>query len=281
MLGRHPQLYGFPELNLFLTETIGELWSLRKTLVSCRSSYETGLIRVIAELEFGGQTNETIQQASVWISQRSRWTTKQMFDELLYRIKPKIGIDKSPRTSLSMRAVKRALSGYPNARLIHLTRHPISTLYSLQQNHIRSESGCVHPAKALWLFDFYARLWIHSQQLILSALKMLDSSQKIHIRAEDLLIQPDAELRSLAEWLEVSADVKSIDSMKHPERSPYSKPAPMGLDGEGDALFMRSPCLRPYATPRRVLIPSEWSLDPQLVEKTDELSNLLGYGSIC
>src|SRR5947209_5720522 len=52
MLGRHPQLYGFPELNLFVFDTVGELWRHSNTPGPAEGSYGTGLLRVIAEFEF-------------------------------------------------------------------------------------------------------------------------------------------------------------------------------------------------------------------------------------
>lgn len=280
MLGQHPQLYGFPEINLFVADTISELWHLSNSPVPGGPSYITGILRVIAQLEFGGQTDETIHRAREWLSSRLHWKTKQMLDRLLDWIHPKIGVDKSPRTSLSQRSIDRALSACPQSRIIHLTRHPVSTLHSLQENHQRSAPRHGSSADQVWLLNFYARLWIQSQEIILSTVHKLGSSQAIQIRAEDLLFQPDIHLARLTQWLEVGSDLLAIQAMKYPERSPYSRPAPMGLEGDGDPHFLQSPQLRPITAPESHRVPRDWKLESSLASKANDLSRRLGYGAI-
>src|SRR5260370_19771740 len=57
MLGQHPQMYRLPELHLFSAETMAEWWDL-----CSRQSYEMdqGLMRTLAEVCFGAQTDYTI-----------------------------------------------------------------------------------------------------------------------------------------------------------------------------------------------------------------------------
>jgi len=277
MLGQHPQLYGFPELNLFVTETLGELWSYGNSQSPGASSYITGLLRVVAEMEFGAQTEETIRRAKQWVSTRLHWTSTHMLDELLTWVQPRSGIEKSPRTSLSERSIGRALSAYPRARIIHLTRHPISTLRSLHENHRHAEPGKPSSADSVWLFNFYARLWILSQELIVSVVRRLSPSQALQVHAEDLLGDSDVNLQRLAKWLNVASDAQTIQAMKHPERSPYARPAPMGLDGEGDPHFLQNPQLRLLTSSEALPLPAEWSLAPSIVTRVSELSRLLGY----
>lgn len=279
MLGQHPQLYGFPELNLFVADVLGELLRLGDSQVLYGASYVTGLLRTIAELEFFVQSDETIRYARGWISAHSHWTTKQMFDWLLVRIYPKIGIDKSPRTSLSKRSIDRAFSSYPNSRVIHLTRHPISTLRSLLKSHQNSIDYKLN-IDFVWLADFYARFWIQSQESILSIVQQLNRFQVIRVRAEDILFKPDIYLARLSEWLAIDSGPSSIQAMKHPEQSPYSRPAPMNLDGDGDANFLRYPQLRPLMILEAPSAPPEWNIKPALIEKMNNLSCLLGYGSL-
>ena len=108
----------------------------------------------------------------------------------------------------------------------------------------------------------------------------LGSEQAFQVRAEELLQQPDEYLRILMDWLDLSSESQVIEAMKHPERSPYSRPAPMGLEGDGDPLFFESPKLRVPALPGKLSVPSEWNLEPNLVRKVNDLSHQLGYGSI-
>jgi|ERR1043165_3828945 hypothetical protein len=64
MLGQHPQMYGLPELHLFTSQTLEE----RKN-VWAQSTFNInhGLLRVIAELYFGKQTEETVIFARAWL----------------------------------------------------------------------------------------------------------------------------------------------------------------------------------------------------------------------
>lgn len=280
MLGQHPQLYGFPELNLFVTDTIAELLELGNGTTLNSPSYTTGLLRVIAELKFGGQTELTIERGIDWISSRSHWTTKRMLDQLLEWISPKIGVEKSPRTALSRQAMDRALAGYPSSRIIHLTRHPVSTLRSLRESHRSFGSSEALSGDTVWLFNFYARLWIQSQELILSVVRELGLRQALQVRAEELLRLPEKHLPVIIDWLELSSEPQVIEAMKHPERWGYSRPAPMGLQGDGDPSFLESPNLRAPTVPEILHVPAEWKLEPKLTDKVNDLSHHLGYGNI-
>src|SRR5687767_3909036 len=77
MIGRHPQLYGFPELNLFLADTIDgviryceQLWEKGQM----HNNRPPGLLRVLAQLHSGCQTAETVKQAHEWLEEHRSWS---------------------------------------------------------------------------------------------------------------------------------------------------------------------------------------------------------------
>ena len=123
MLGQHPGLYAFPELNLFLTDTLGELldWDMRPATAR---QYVGGLTRAIAELEFGGQAALSIERARDWLEARRDWRTDTILHFLMARTAARAMVDKSPRTSMTKAACMRAVSMLPRGRFLHLTRHP-------------------------------------------------------------------------------------------------------------------------------------------------------------
>jgi hypothetical protein len=215
MLGRHPGLYGFPELNLFVTDTVGELWDLSRHPVTGASSYTTGLLRTVAELEFGGQSEATMERAAEWVLARRSWHSEQMLRHLLNRIRPRTGVDKSPRTALSRRSIQRALSAFPNSRFIHLTRHPVTSLRSLLDSHVRSPSDNTTGASQAWLANFYAHLWIESQEVIFSELRHMGHRQATQVRGEDLLQEPEIHLAHLMDLAEHGLQFNS-----HPGHAP-------------------------------------------------------------
>src|SRR5438552_2317306 len=71
----------------------------------------------------------------------------------------------------------------------------------------------------------------------------LPETQKLRVRTEDVLRDPDAILASITEWLAIQSDGEAIDAMKHPERSPYARFGPEGARYGDDAAFLRSPSL--------------------------------------
>src|SRR5262245_30909041 len=56
MLGQHPEMYGLPEVNLFVAETMAE----RRGLIAQPPWSEHGLLRAVAQLFGGEQTIQTI-----------------------------------------------------------------------------------------------------------------------------------------------------------------------------------------------------------------------------
>ena len=93
MVGQHPQTYGLPELHLFSTDTVGG-W-----LQQCsHESYEMdhGLVRTVAELYFGGQTDPNIARARGWLRRRAHFTTGYLLEMLADRLQPLAPVEKSP-----------------------------------------------------------------------------------------------------------------------------------------------------------------------------------------
>ena len=76
-IGQHPDLYGLPEIYLGIVDTLDE-W-LRLPARPGRKHMNQGLLRVVAELHHGEQTEETVRQARSWLRQRRQWPTTRMF----------------------------------------------------------------------------------------------------------------------------------------------------------------------------------------------------------
>lgn len=64
------------------------------------------------------------------------------------------------------------------------------------------------------------------------------------MRGEDLLAEPDANLRAITEWLGVRSDQEAVDQMKHPERGPYSFIGPPNAKFGTSRYFLENPVLR-------------------------------------
>ena len=121
MLGRHSALYSLPETHLLGCETIAEWWE--------QCEHETfdmshGLLRAIAELYFGGQTEFTIQQAKGWVRRRLHCTSGYLLEEIAERVDPLTLIEKSASLASSEQGMRRALEMFPDGRFLHLVQRP-------------------------------------------------------------------------------------------------------------------------------------------------------------
>ncbi len=305
MLGQHPQMYGLPETHLFGDETIG-LWSARSSQATYQMAH--GLLRAVAQLCFGEQTESTVRLATAWLRRRSSSTSGMIFEELARKVHPAILVDKSPSIVYSLDSMRRAYQCFPQARFIHLVRHPrghgesvLNYLYELTKPEYRprerhEELGPV-PQWVSNLASFpYAspsreadslsasevdpqRGWYVLNMNIVMFLKSIPRHQGITIRGEDLLTDLDRSLRQIAGWMGVRADGDAIEEMMHPERSPYACFGPPGARLGNDIFFLESPALRPTRAKSQSLEgPLSWRPDGQgFLPEVKDLAQYLGY----
>lgn len=110
-------------------------------------------------------------------------------------------------------------------------------------------------------------------------LESVPDGQKILARGEDLLADPDRALREVAAWMGLRTDDEAIESMKHPERSPYACFGPPGARGGNDPFFLQNPALRPdRARPQSLEGPLSWRADGRgFLPKVKQLAREFGY----
>lgn len=245
MVGQHPQLYGFPELHLFIGDTVQEV--LDREYRAGNIFGPPGVLRTLAQLLFGYQTNATIIKSIGWLAERRHWSTKRLMDFLLDQVDPLIGMEKSPVTAMHALWIERTYAFYPNAYYLHLTRHPVATRKSMDEfiarrQQIRQRKHLHHwrdgrPYDSLFM-------WYRFHKNILDFTRTLPTAQTMRIKGEDVLSDPDLYLPQICEWLGIRSDREAIASMKHPELSPYAYRGPSLAAGGNDGNFMQSPALR-------------------------------------
>jgi hypothetical protein len=256
-------MYGFPETHLFCEETLGA-WLERAARAPWPMS--DGLLRAVAELYFTGQNAAAIQQAHQWLHARSSLRTDRVFHQLSQAVYPAIPVDKSPSTTDNMRNLRRAYSCFPQVRFIHLVRHPrgyCESVLGLIEEKARHQP--IPPTH--WLLKFsvadlpadYTRYmrqhvaldpqnhWLKRNKLIGEFLSSVPAGRQMRVRGEDLIARPAETLRNIASWLGLRTDIFAVDSMQHPERSPYAFLGPPGARLGNDGHFLRNPSLAPRA----------------------------------
>ena len=244
MIGQHPDIYGFPELHVFIGNTLQEV--LDREYKVGNYFGPPGLLRAVAELEWGYQTSESILKAVGWLGVRRKWSTKKLMDYLLEKVNPLLGIEKSPITSLQQLWIERAYSFFPNAYFLHLTRHPVSTRKSIDI-FLRQPGRSTRPPTHDSLLT-----WYRFHRNIIEFTRTLPTGQSMRIKGEDLMAYPDVFLPQIAEWMGIRTDLNAIEAMKHPEKSPYAFRGPYPAHGGNDGNFMRNPSL----TDRKIIEPS-------------------------
>jgi hypothetical protein len=265
MLGRHPQLYGLPETHLFCCETLAEWW---QRAAEATHSMTHGLLRTVAELYFGGQTEATVRRASGWLRRRLHLGTGALLDVLAERVSPLILMEKSPSMVYQVEYMRRAQALFPQARFIHLVRHPRAHGESVlkyveweARAWTANRGGPLPPHHwVLHLCSFPPPPdageagegtpdpqwgWYALNRNIADFLEGVPAAQVYRVRGEHLLTEPDTALPALASWLGLRDDPEAVEEMKHPERSPFACYGPRGARYGNDQIFLQDPVLRP------------------------------------
>jgi hypothetical protein len=271
MIGQHPQAYGLPEVNLFIADTVGELLRIHAP----RPHGMHGLLRTLAQLEHGEQTDDSVRSARAWLDAHKDWTTKQVFDHILAAVEPRVAVDKTPRTVLRPEYLERAYNMYPDANFLHLTRHPRSTGKSLINNLKRN---------AEWGGTFSADrvdpqgIWLKAHTHITQFAATLPEGQCLRIKGEELLSDPALYLPQIAEWLGLDPGAEAVEAMLHPEHSPYACYGPEEAKFGNDPEFLEKPAFRASRVREPTLAGAlDWAPDREFDKPTIKLSRELGY----
>ncbi len=277
MIGQHPDLVGLPELKLFCCRTIGELdASLPRFWIERGVTHRSpGLVRALAEFQFGDQTTESLSAARAWLQDRPHWSGADVLDVLLARLSPRLAVEKSPDNVLTGTGLRRMASAYPKARYVHLTRHPLATQRSMQEHWNRILPS--YPRDGEPMSGIAS--WYDTHRRILHFAAKLPPNRYLRVRTEDVLNDTESQLRAIAVWLGLRADGSAIEAMKHPEASPFasSGPTASGILGGHDPSFLLDPIPHPVKVPRTLDPPQGWAAEPSVWRLVVDLANRLGY----
>jgi hypothetical protein len=280
LLAGHPDIYGFPELQLFVARTVGGFlgksparqW--RYTYKIPERAHEigvSGVLRTIADLHEGCQSAAAITRARSWLSRRADWSMNRLFDYFLTRIYPRIGIEKSPSTVSTDVSLDACISSHPDARYIHLVRHPVTTQISMHNHwgaYYREPAALISEAASSWYLTHFR---------IARMLSGRPADTWLRVRAEDLLREPHVWLPKVLGWLGLPCDAQVVENMLRTERWPFAN---TGTDGSllgGDPGFMRAPALRHIPEPGDIVFDPAWGLPAGMRDRMIRLAGFLGY----
>lgn len=291
MLGQHPQLFGLPETQLLVRDTLEEWWEDFGLNI-----HSHGLCRAIAEITCGEQTPQAVKEARRWLWRHRHCPTDEIFRELGEQVYPLVLVEKTPMLTYRPAHMERAYRSFPDARFLHLLRHPVgygsSLLEFFEKRRPRRPNAAVallqNPESIFFgmldesadppVLDPQAAWYLRHSQVI-AFTSRIPKRQCMCIRGEDILADPEATLSSVAQWLELRTDAAAIEAMKHPEDSPFACLGPWNARFGGDPKFLKNPVLRLHRAEETSLDePVPWRDDGTYFrDEVRELAQQVGY----
>ena len=275
MIGNHPEMMGLAETNLLAADTYEEL---ENTIYLVDSRFQHGLLRSVAELAFGEQTEANIELAKSWLEDNEKVSTTELFKDLMALVKPLRIIDTSIIYVYKPGSIERMIKAFPRASFLHMTKHPRLTCDAAY--HTRKAATDLHLGRKLITEKALQpdTMWLKPHQMILEALANVPPEQQMFLRGESLLSEPRIHLKQIAEWLGIRSDDKAIDAMMRPEESPFAKYGPENALLGSDPGFLEHPGLKPYKEqPMDLDGPMSWDENLFFDEKLKELARSFGY----
>lgn len=280
VLGRHPRLYALPQIFPCMADSVGELLDL---FALSQLSHGDGLRRAVAQLAFDGQGEAQIAAADAWLEARRGWSTAELVAWLAEQVAPRRLVIPDAEMPLRPHELQRFRSSLPQARWLHLVRHPWS-------------QGCL---LAAWLreqlfvpvdFRDHAQTpplpepqlpWLRSNQNLLLAAGDWPAAQWRQLHGERFDTDFAGSLAGLCEWLELPPLARAdLDAMAEPADWLYARmpegPLRGGLEAEVWADF--APELEALAAQPRLDAPLPWRRDGQgFAPEVRALAKRLGY----
>jgi hypothetical protein len=224
MLGRHPELAPVPETNLLAAAIVSELDRFRTT----QPQFLAGLLRAVAQYGFPGPGVAATEAAQRWLDERQSAPTAEVLRELREWCAPKAMVERITTLVSIPGGLERMAKAAPDARYLHLGRHPRGACESWAEAARRSGRGPSAQVTA-------ATLWLKPHLRVLEFLERVSMDRKMFLRVEALLDEPEVYLPQIAEWLGVSRTPEVLEALRRPG---LPAPVPSGV-----------PTARPVAVP--------------------------------
>ncbi len=210
MLAGNPRLFAPPELDLLSFNTMAD----RKAAFSGKFAFWLeGLLRAVMEVQGcdADRAREIVEEY-----ERRGTSAREFYGRFQEWIGDRLLIDKTPSYALDLKVLERAEEDFRDTRYIHLVRHPLGMMLSFEEARI-DQTFFRHP------HDFTLRqlaelIWLVSHQNIFSLLTRVPAERVRRVHFEDLVRNPEPELRGLCEFLGVDFHPEMLEPYKSKER---------------------------------------------------------------
>lgn len=268
MLGQHPELYGLPEINLAVADDIDGVLAFYQR----RAHGLHGLVRVVAQLQSGVQSDASVADAAAWIEARRDWTTGRMLGWIADHLAPRRLVDKSPVTVRSVAMMQRLHAMAPDAQFLHITRQPAAVCRSINTLHAALDA---QNQTSLRTRVDAEQVWASCNANILAFKETLAPGLCLTLRGEDFLADFATYAPQVCDWLGIDAGAAALAAMLNPQESVYACPGPETARYGNDPNFLEHPAFTPRPIPIEDV---EDGVDGvPFKPATRKLARLLGY----
>lgn len=257
MLAGHSQLFSPPEMELLLFQ---DMQQRRAGLMDGWSDFK-GLERALMELH--GEEEEVANQEVAQLLKENA-STHSVYARIQQLCQNRLLVDKSPSYPLSRPALRRAERWFTRPLYLHLVRHPLAC--------IRSWTACnfdqvlFGPPRQAGEMD-----WLLSNENILDHLSEVEAERQTLIRYEDLLKDPEAEMRRLCAFLSLEFE----PALLQPYQGDRMTERLSGLVS-GDKMFYRKSSIDASALKGARRLPE----DGPLTEETIQMARRFHYENL-
>jgi hypothetical protein len=256
-----------------------------------------GLLRAVAQLFFGEQTDDSIKAAEGWLRRRNHFSTSLVFESLAEKTGGLVPVESSSTLVSRPAALQLMLQMFPLARFIHIVQHPRRFGEFLMKG---IEDAARQGPVPYWMLNLASfpgasasedgtphrdsgfdpqRAWYVLNGNACEFLKGVPENQRLLLRIEDLFGETVPVLERIAGWLGLRTDEEAIQAMMHPEQSPYARPGPPRARFGNESAFLQNPT--PGTAPLEAHTlegPLSWSpVAREFLPKVKELARQFDY----
>ncbi len=258
MLAGHYNIVAPPELHLLPFANMAQ-----RNEYLAESYLGEGLEKAFIEL-----TGENPEKVSEIIKNlvEEKASIAEVYEMLCQQAEEKILVDKSPTYALQKQTLETAEKLFKNAKYIHLIRHPYPVIESFVKLRMDKLIGLAGDNP----YRIGELVWYQSNQNILQFFNQLDSQKKHQILYENLVTNPEAEMKKLCQFLEIDFDSALLTPYQGERMTDGVYTQSLSV---GDPNFLKYQSIKPE-------LAQAWQkikLPIQIDNNTQELGKNLGY----